>query len=79
MIRFTAALLMMAFLQADCESPLMKEFPSLGTAGRATSFTVDTPDGRRVVCISWIYGTYAGGVSCDWAGAKPIKVETESK
>jgi len=29
------------------------------------------PDGRTVTCIAWDGGnTYAGGLSCDWDGAK---------
>lgn len=31
--------------------------------------TVDTPDGRHVLCI-WKKVGYAGGLSCDWNGAK---------
>lgn len=30
---------------------------------------VDLPDGRKVLCVSWV-GVNAGGLSCDWENAK---------
>lgn len=41
------------------------ELPESGLKER----TATLEDGRKVVCLTWKRG-YAGGMSCDWAGAK---------
>ena len=38
-------------------------------SGNIRVFDVNVPDGRVVTCISEQSG-YAGGLSCDWAGAR---------
>ena len=38
-------------------------------SGNIRVFDVNVPDGRVVTCISETRG-YAGGLSCDWAGAR---------
>lgn len=43
--------------------------PGDGTNGYVEVFTVAMPDGARLPCVSWRSG-YAGGMSCDWEGAR---------
>lgn len=40
-----------------------------GGLGRARAWTIQTPDGREVVCVSWKSG-HAGGLDCDWEGSR---------
>lgn len=34
------------------------------------SSTVPLPDGRKVICVAYDSGSYAGGLSCDWERAQ---------
>lgn len=44
--------------------------PATSDGTNLKAAVIETPDGRHVTCIKWDSSNYAGGLSCDWGGAK---------
>lgn len=74
-IAAAAAVLLLLLLLTACKprtngDPYTAASPGSVSAGDAISVTRVHVDDRVVTCVTWQRGS-AGGLSCDWANAKP--------